>query len=122
MTRRSRDLDALDDVFLTCRTAGHAWEPRVTYRGRIARRLVDEAVWYCSREAAAGVDPPTEKSVLSASAGPERGRLLSDPVYRWADGYLVESGVPRGRSRPLARAILMDRFATASDRAGKGDR
>ena len=118
--RRAQDLDALDDVFLRCRTAGHSWEPRVTYRGKQGRRLVDEAVWYCEREARAGVDPPTEKSVLSAAAGADRGRLIGDPVYRWPDGYLVEAGVPRGRSRPLARATLMDRLAAASDRAGSG--
>jgi hypothetical protein len=113
MRARARDLDALADVFLTCRAMGHSWEPRVTYRHKVGRRLVDEQVWFCSREAAAKIDPPTEKRFLSASEGRGRGELLSTPSYDHAEGYLLEPGqVGRGRSRPTARATLMDRIAT----------
>jgi hypothetical protein len=111
--KRARDLDEVADVFLTCRAMGHAWEPRVTYRHRAGRRLVDEQVWFCGRESAAGIDPPTEKTFVSASEGRRRGEVLTSPSYAHADGYLMEPGViGRGRSRPESRAALMDRIAT----------
>lgn len=117
MIARARDFSDLSDVFLTCRTMGHAWEARVTFITKEGKRKAYDARWYCEREARAGVETPTEKMVVSFASGPHKGQLARSARYYHASGYLMEPqvGIGRGRSRPMARAELMDRLWGAEE-------
>ena len=103
----------LPDVFLTCRSVGHAWEPSVTYAERAGRHDIHRAVWYCSREAQAGIDDPTRKEVLSYAKGKSAGKLVDAPRLVYPPGYLVAEHLGRGHSRPVSRLELMERLVTS---------
>lgn len=119
---KALDLESLSDVFLKCRTVGHAWEPRVTYVQTVGRRVVHSATWYCDREERAGVPDPTEKDVVTVATGKQQGQPLQAPVYAWPDGYLLELGTGRGPSnRPAARVELMGRLVKSSGPVAEGD-
>jgi hypothetical protein len=107
---RTSRIDDLSNVFLMCRTVGHAWQPQVTYVEQHGRRTLHRGVWVCEREKAAGVTDATEKEVLSFAKGRSAGGLFETPRYRYADGYLVSEKLGRGRQRPVARLALMDRL------------
>lgn len=98
-------------VFLHCRTYGHDWEPQVTYYVEHGRSAYHRAVLVCGKEARAGVEDPSEKELLSYATGRLKGLVMGSPVYRYAEGYLIEEQIGRGKSRPLARLELNDRVA-----------
>ena len=113
MARKARSLDDLSDVFLTCRTTGHACEPTVTYLERHGRRDVHRTLWVCKREQDAGVPDPFSKEMLSAARGPMAGKLIEVPRPTYPDGYLVEEKLGQGKQRPKARLALSERMLQA---------